>query len=211
MLASSGELCELRVQEAGAYGAFCSVGLRPSGQGEQPPAAPVGQRRWAQLARAGSRIPPAFEVLEGRPAGLGDPRATPLVSHRLAELKEAALRSTTELELTFAPAKPPMLGESFTSAGTQVELRQYVVRFDCPSHLFRWRLVLEAWWQPPPGAAPLREHRPVVVLTGAAAPADEAGAFGFPQDKLTCGVLEVRLGALWKHVRPKLQAAAQRS
>lgn len=191
------------------------MGLRPAGrEGEQPPAAPVGQRRWAQLARAGNRSPPVFDVLEGRPAGLGDPRAAPLVSHRLDALRDAALRSTTELELTFACLQPAVLGESFTSAkssGSAVDLRQYVVKFDCPSHLFRWRLVLERWWQPPPGVAPLREHRAVVVLTSEAAPAEEAGAPGFPQDQLTCGVLERRLGALWSNVRPRLQAAAQRS
>jgi hypothetical protein len=135
-------------------------------------------------------------------------RAPPLACHKLDALKEATLRSTTELELTFA-VEQSALGESVVWS-SDIELRQYVVRFDCPSQLFRWRLVLEAWWQPPQGAAPLREQCPVVVLTSCSvASAEQAGAPRFPQDQLTRGVLEGRLGALWGNVRPRLEAAVQ--
>merc|ERR1711871_628544 len=81
----------------------------------------------------------------------------------------------------------------------------FVIFFDCPSHLLRARLVLEAWW----AKAFIQLPRPVLTLSipeSSKRPWETiAGSCGILPGPLTRQVLESRLGGLWQEVRQALE------
>jgi len=222
-LAAEGALCELRVEQVGAYGAFCTVSVSWEGSQQLDPArqrnaAPSGDasfsqprrgklrplRRWAQLVKVEPQEAPAFQIFRARPQELQVvPRTarednSTLVSVPLTNLREVTLTGAASLELVFAPQPHEGLPEN--------SLR-YSLSFDCPSHLFRWRLVLESWWAP----QPIKELRPVVLYVPLGM---NCSSLEFEDDSwrniagpLTRQALEQRLGGLWKDARKRLEAA----
>eukprot|EP00930_Biecheleria_cincta_P057419 TRINITY_DN43358_c0_g1_i1.p1 TRINITY_DN43358_c0_g1~~TRINITY_DN43358_c0_g1_i1.p1 ORF type:complete len:1284 (-),score=266.81 TRINITY_DN43358_c0_g1_i1:135-3986(-) len=202
-LASEGALCELRVEQVGAYGAFCNV-VRQKEPGAQPS---KPRRRWLHLSKASPQETPLFQLLHAQPASAqAVPDATQKrnVSLPLASLKEASFKSAASLDLVFSGG----------SGGDGPEvLVQYSLSFDCPSHLFRVRLVLERWWD----QQQFQELRPVVTYTPSAR-SERPGATPreqLPEENSWRGlagplrreVLEARLGGLWSDVRKRLEAA----
>merc|ERR1719491_2784962 len=149
-------------------------------------------RRWVQFARERPGAPAQFKVMRSRPSKVR--HSSTLESFTLSQLQKASATETTELELVFLGDQ--VLDEQTAGSG----VIRYSLRFDCPSHLFRVKRVLEDWWAP----AQLPEKRPIVGLSGThpdKPPLDTAiGSWGGLQSHLTKHVLEARFGTLWAEV-----------
>lgn len=223
-IASEGGVCELFVEDSGAYGCFACIALSPPIRGStisntqslSPTQVAPPQRRWVQLVREGFRCQPHFQILPMSPAGNSPgSSATSVLEHlSLSDLREVVPRGTTELGLSF---------QAMNSGA-----RRYWLTFDCPSHVFRWRRVLEAWWAP----APIPGERPVIAVGGitcrggcdfdpgidpdvrsaAATPSAIADCqMAVASSRMSLGTLGARLGGLWGDMRPRLEAASLRA
>lgn len=215
--AEEGGVCDLFVDEVGVYGLFCCVSMSTveaadctqasctfavydadtpfdslcaTASGRDGTASPAGERRrWVQLARRSAIKPASLEVFRTMQGG------------------SEALRSEsfgTLLHVAFLGAL--LLRLAFRDSGGRVRL--YKLRFDCPSNAFRWRRVLREWWAWGAAGAPATAERPVVALTSAAA---VVGAVAWGEalpPRLDTGVLETRLGGLWRTVQPRLERAS---
>jgi len=156
--------------------------------------------RWVQLIKASPPATPHFQLLESQPQAVQDAiscdTATTLP---LTRLKEVQLPSATSMILVFSNEEGP----ASTTAW------RYSIEFDCPSHVFRFRLVLESWW----ATEPIREPFPVVAYMGPAGAGlgsradDEEDGWRNLSPPLTRQVLEMRLGGLWNDVRRRLEAS----
>lgn len=203
-LASEGAVCDLRIEQDGAYGAFCEISVSVQGPSDgqsdarslEPREGPVV--RWVQLMKASPQATPHFQLLEWQPQSIQEAvaAATPSAALSLARLKEVQLPAAKSMSLLFldeGPAGPRHL--------------RYFVDFDCPSHAFRFRLVLESWW----ATEPIREPYPVVAYMGCGAGLgrtdDDEDGWRNLSPPLTRQVLELRLGGLWADVRRRLEAS----
>eukprot|EP00927_Polykrikos_kofoidii_P059976 TRINITY_DN55059_c0_g1_i1.p1 TRINITY_DN55059_c0_g1~~TRINITY_DN55059_c0_g1_i1.p1 ORF type:complete len:1344 (-),score=176.14 TRINITY_DN55059_c0_g1_i1:35-4066(-) len=231
-VASEGDVCELRVQDVGAYGLFCGVvfeadsapeevgswatssvarscvtGLdTPLGLGQSSFKIPVladPKRRWVQLSRGDPREPPRFQIFTSaqlpeasvgqehvrQPSGgaHASSNASLCVSHCFEALLRVDALSFTALRF------------SFVGDDDSTTLR-YTLYFDCPSHLHRWRFVLEGWW-----AAEIESQvdRPVVAIEPD--PIIPECKFGPHPVRLHRDALEARLGGLWREVYLRLE------
>eukprot|EP00931_Biecheleriopsis_adriatica_P060345 TRINITY_DN36228_c0_g1_i1.p1 TRINITY_DN36228_c0_g1~~TRINITY_DN36228_c0_g1_i1.p1 ORF type:complete len:1310 (-),score=241.42 TRINITY_DN36228_c0_g1_i1:136-4065(-) len=206
-LASEGAVCDLRVEPVGAYGAFCdvSVGCEDTQLTEQSWRS-TAKRRWVQLAKESPSSGPVFQLLASQPRSLKAAAcAELLVSLPLQRLREVTLTGAASMEVAFA--------EPEGSEAARSSLVRYALDFDCPSHVFRMRLVLEKWW----GLQPIKERCPVVVyvadqgfpsITGANLLSDELEQESWRSLSAPLGlkVLQNRLGGLWRDVRKRLEA-----
>ncbi|CAJ1373805.1 unnamed protein product [Effrenium voratum] len=202
-LASEGSVCELRIEQDGAYGAFCEVSA------SLEDAASPGLRwesgssrlRWVQLIKASPHGAPRFEVTEFQPHALQAESGA--ISLPLAQLDEVQMTTATSMSLAFLREEE----------GRPVSFR-YLLHFECPSHVFRFRLVLQSWW----AAEPIRETHPVVAYIAGMGGADASGGPPLPDEleedgwrslspPLTWQVMEQRLGGLWREVRKRLEAS----
>lgn len=123
-----------------------------------------------------------------------------LVSMPLECLVDVCPQGTSALDLVFRAVTSHNNGDDRKGKNT-IQCSRYSLFFDCPSHLFRWRLVLEAWW----ATAPIREVRSIVALGSSALVRLPSGWDDLPQ-QLARRVLEHKLGNLWPDVRARLEA-----
>mmetsp|Transcript_57889 Transcript_57889/g.108992 ORF Transcript_57889/g.108992 Transcript_57889/m.108992 type:complete len:200 (+) Transcript_57889:3-602(+) len=157
----------------------------------------LARRRWVQFSRARPGLPALFEVMRSCPSEAR--HASTLETLTLSQLHKATLADTTELHMVF------VAGNAVDEETPCSDFVCYSLRFDCPSHLFRAKRVLEDWWAP----AQLPEKRPILSLCGAHPdrPQDTAaGSWGSLPSQLSNLVLETRLGPLWREVKPQICA-----
>lgn len=151
-LASEGAVCDLRIEQDGAYGAFCQVFSSledvPSTSEDHP------RLRWVHLVKASPDASPEFrapyfQILEFQPSALqvAHPQSySAVVSLPLSKLKEVLQMSATSMGLVFeGTGGRPM--------------PRYTLLFDCPSLVFRFRMVLQSW----SAVEPPKEVCPVVA------------------------------------------------
>ncbi|CAK9094904.1 Uncharacterized protein SCF082_LOCUS44589, partial [Durusdinium trenchii] len=195
-LASEGAVCDLRIEQDGAYGAFCEAWISledvtPSSdlRVEDGPS----RMRWAHLVKASPEAAPQyrapyFQLLEFQPTQAVGAEAA--ISVPLFKLKEVLQLSASSMALIFA------------SEGRQI---RYTLKFECPSHVFRFRLVLQSWSAVDPG----KELGPVVAFMSGGQGLEELEEYGWRNlsPALTWQVLEQRLGGLWREVRKRLEAS----
>jgi len=240
--ATEGGVCELRIEDVGAYGLFCGV-LVGTSQCPEPrrggldrsalssssvrsthasethvPHAGVVRRRWVQLARQSVHEAPRLELFATRPSASasstaedGQPHGSAFVSVPFDTLQGVVHHNATTATLAFRA----------TERGCDV-VRKYTLCFDCPSHAFRWRLVLEAWWAGDSSSqCDPRRHQVVALRTrDLLAMADQSGSLAAGaaigsactwdalERSLTREVVLRRLGTLWRDVQLRLLAAA---
>ncbi|CAE6968230.1 unnamed protein product [Symbiodinium sp. CCMP2592] len=204
-LASEGAVCDLRIEQDGAYGAFCEVSVSVEGpsDGQSDARSLEGREgpvlRWVQLMKASPQATPHFQLLEWQPQSIQEAvaAATPSAALSLTRLKEVQLPAAKSMSLVFSMEEGPACPRHL----------RYFVDFDCPSHAFRFRLVLESWW----ATEPIREPYPVVAYmgsgTGLVRTDDDEDGWRNLSPPLTRQVLELRLGGLWADVRRRLEAS----
>eukprot|EP00929_Paragymnodinium_shiwhaense_P007474 TRINITY_DN111392_c0_g1_i1.p1 TRINITY_DN111392_c0_g1~~TRINITY_DN111392_c0_g1_i1.p1 ORF type:complete len:1201 (-),score=245.94 TRINITY_DN111392_c0_g1_i1:190-3708(-) len=201
-----GGVCELRVEPEGAYGLYCEVveevcplesnragdeTLNPSFESDFSSSS-SSRKRWVQISRANPNVLPCLEVFSTMPVSGDDCFVASDVSGSLERLSFETLlgvqfRQALELHL------------AFRQKGSPGSIRRLLLRFDCPSYAFRWRLILQEWWAPEPLPA---AERPVIALDCNCRSATLAG------NPLTRSVLEQHFGGLWKEVQSSLESAA---
>lgn len=219
-LASDGALFALRVEESGAYGAFCEVHCRIEAvAGGSTPSRGCRKRRWAQLTRDSPTEAAALHLLSGSPeTASSDVRPRTLAKLPLTALAEVRLMSNTSIDLLFrttgskGPGPSRASEENYEASGAVAAGRlRCSLRFDCPSVVFRWKLVLESWWS--------KESIqgltfPIVVLRGSTVPGGDVsetlleGGWKDLPGPLTRQVLSSQLGDLWLDVKARLEGGS---
>jgi len=202
--AAAGGVCSLDVEHSGAYGVFCAVfrcqAMLTSAQCFMPS---MRRWRWAQLYRASARAPPRFEVLRSKPSSAAAKDLVMLESVPLQLLHRVLIHGTTSLLLSFREQAFSENDQSDLDAPSNGTVT-YCISFECPSHLFRWRLVLEAW-----SSVHLPELPPIVtmdfgqgVVSSNVFPASHE--WDGLLEQLDRETLQRRLGGLWRNVRIRL-------
>lgn len=200
-LASEGSVCDLRIEQDGAYGAFAEVWIHqdsevPRLEDEAP------RLRWVHLVKANVDAAPEFrapyfQILEFQPSlAVQVSISSEAVSIPLSRLKEVLQLSATSMALVFFTEGKP----------TAQSAIRYTLKFDCPSHVFRFRMVLQSW----SAVEPSKEMGPVVAyISNGGQGLDELEEYGWRNlsTPLTWPVLEQRLGGLWREVRKRLEAS----
>lgn len=183
------------------------------------PARTGRRRRWAQLVRDGPTEAASLQLLSGSPrfpaetdgnADASQVWAAPsrLASLPLTALAEVRFTGCASLDLVFRTKGSAGICEigdpEEVCRGTAGRLR-FSLHFDCPSHLFRWKLVLESWWS----TEAIQAILPIVVLRSRSFSENiaEDGWVDLP-GPLTRQALSQRLGGLWQDVRIRLEAGS---
>eukprot|EP00928_Gymnodinium_smaydae_P095985 TRINITY_DN8373_c0_g1_i2.p1 TRINITY_DN8373_c0_g1~~TRINITY_DN8373_c0_g1_i2.p1 ORF type:complete len:1362 (+),score=367.48 TRINITY_DN8373_c0_g1_i2:112-4197(+) len=216
--AAEGGLCDLRVEDLGAQGCFCDVatslasecdlddidalgvesfpaiqnaefdsGMVACGDADGNLAASATRRRWVELVRDDAQVAPCLVFFSEQQRALG---GEALSAWSFDALISLTFRGTLGLGFVFRDADP-VEGEPGA--------RRFELRFDCPSHALRWRVVLEAWWAREDLP---RGREPLIALGSGGAAAAKTTAFAPAGDaRLSSRALRQALGGLWTDVQ----------